>query len=113
MRRLNSISKRRRAKTLQKLYDFWVDEDTPFTENVPDDSRLNIQERSEDETQGEYAASGWESLLIQRSKGMEQDTDSVWFSLPMRYVLQAAAVVSLLLITLSVVSTILIARACS
>ena len=112
MRRLNPISRGRRAKTLQKLYDYWVDEDTPFTGDAPDDSRLNIKEGSEGKTPDEYGLSDWKSLLIQRFKGVEQDTNSVWFSLPIRYVLQGVAIISLLLITLSVVSTILIAQSC-
>jgi len=112
MRKLNPISRGRRAKTLQKLYDHWIDEDSPFTGDVTDGSRLNIQERSEGKTSNEYNFSDTKSLLIQRSKSMDQDTNSVWFSLPTRYVLQGVAVISLLLITLSVVSTILIMRAC-
>lgn len=111
MRKLNPVSRGRRAKTLQKLYDHWVDDDS-FTGDIPDDSRLNMQEVSDGKIPDEYGVSDTKSLLIQRSKSIDQDTDSVWFSLPTRYVLQGVAIVSLLLITLSVVSTILIARSC-
>ena len=110
---LNSISSRgRKAKTLQRLYDHWLDEETLFAEDAADGSRLNIQERPDGKTSDKYGFQDKQSLLVRRSRGMEPDSDSVWFSLPTRYVLQGIAVISLLLITLSVVSTILIMRSC-
>lgn len=109
---LNSINRGRKAKTLQRLYDYWLDEDTLFTEDVPDGPRLNIQERSDSKTSEKYGFPDKQSLLVRRSRSMEPDSNSVWFSLPTRYVLQGIAVISLLLITLSVVSTILIMRSC-
>ena len=108
----DSISRGKKTKTFQKLYEHWLDKDTSSTEDVLDDSHLNVQEKPSDQTSGEYDFPDKQSPIIQGFKSMKLDKNSVLFILPTRYFLRGVAIISLLFITLSVVSTILIMRSC-
>ena len=109
----DSISRGKKIKTFQKLYEHWLDKDISSTEDVLDDSHLNFQEEIAVHTPDKDARPDKQSPLIQGFKSMKLDKDNVLFILPTRYFLRGVAIISLLLITLSVISTVLIARSCS
>lgn len=108
-----TISRGKKARTIQKLYNHWLEEDTSSTDDVSDDSHLAIQEKLDYPTLDEYDFLDKQSIDMQDLKIIELDNDSVSLNLPARYVLQGVIVVSLLLIMLSVMFTILITRSCS
>ena len=109
---LDSISRGKKTKTFQKLYEHWLDKDTSSTEDVLDDKYLDVQERPDGRVSDENNSPDKQSPAIQGFRSVKLDNNNVWFSLPTRYFLRGVAIISLLLITLSVVSTILIVRSC-
>jgi hypothetical protein len=109
---LDTLSRGKKAKTIQKLSKHWLDEDISSTESISDDLRLDVQERLDNQTSDEYGFPDKQFFDIQGFKSIKLDNNSVWFSLPSRYFLRGVAIISLLLITLTVVSTVLITRSC-
>jgi len=109
----DTISKKKEAQTIQKLYKHWLEDDAASTENVSDNSPVAVREELDDKTLDQYNFIDKQSSDMQDFKSIELDDDSVSFNLPVRYALQGVFVVSLLLIMLSVMLTILLSRSCS
>ncbi len=109
----DTISKKKKAHTIQKLHKHWLEEDATFTEDVSYNSSIAVQEKLDEQTLDEYNFPDKKSSDMQDLKIIELDDDSVSLNIPARYVLQGVFVVSLLLVILSVMLTILIANSCS
>ena len=109
----NTVIRGKKAKTIQKLYKHWREEDAVSTKYVSDDSSVAAQENLDEQSLDKHDSMDRQYSDIQNLKSIELDDDSVTFNLPARYVLQGVFVVSLLLIMLSVMLTVLLSRSCS
>ena len=108
----DTISRGKKTRTLQKLSKHWLDDDNSSIEDVSDDSGLDVQEMLDGQTSDEYDFPDKQSFDIQGFRVTKLDNSSVLFSLPARYFLRGVAIISLLLVTLTVVTTVLITRSC-
>jgi hypothetical protein len=109
----DTITKKKKANTIQKLHKHWLEEDAAFTEGFSDSSSIAVQDKPDDQALDEYNFPQKQSINIKDFNSIDPDDDNVSFDIPVRYVFQGIFVVSLLLVMLSVMLTILISNSCS
>ena len=109
MKLLDNLRRRGARRTFQRLYEYWLEKDIPSTEGTTP-WRVDEQERLEDQSaNGELTLK--EALQRQIPK-VAKPRDTVQLRLPIRYVFMGVALIALLLVALSIVSTVLIMRSC-
>jgi len=106
MKILDKLRQRGARRTFQRLYEYWLEKDIPSSKGATslrgdEQKRLGDQSANEDLTLSE---------ALQRQFPKPKDT--IQLRLPIRYVFIGAALVALLLVALSIVSTVLAMRSC-
>lgn len=109
MKILDNLRRRGARRTFQRLYEHWLEKDIPSVEGTTP-WRGDEEERLDDQSaNGELTLR--EALQRQLPK-VPKPRDTIQLRLPIRYVFMGTALIALLLVALSIVSTVLIMRSC-
>ncbi len=106
MKILDKLRRRGARRTFQRLYEYWLEKDIPSAEGTTA-WRGDEQERLEDQSANEEL-----TLREALQRQYPKPRDTIQLRLPIRYVFMGVALVALLLVALSIVSTVLAMRSC-
>jgi len=109
MKILDNLRKRGARRTFQRLYEYWLEKDIPSVEGTIS-GRADEQGGLEDQSVDEELTLR-EALQRPLTK-VPKPRDTIQLRLPIRYVFMGVALIALLLVALSIVSTVLIMRSC-
>ena len=103
------IRRRYAERTFQRLYDYWLEKDVPYSDRT---SLLRGNEKEETADQPIDEDFLPREPLYREAPKTSKPRDTVHLRLPMRYVFAGAALIALLLVALAIVSTVLAMQAC-